>query len=286
MAIDAARALNAELPEISSAWTADDVVLYHLGIGAGSPPLGGELEYTFEKSLKVLPSFAVLPAAKALPVISSIPGLEFDYRLMLHGEQEVAVSRPLPAEAKVVTKPRLAALWDKGKAAVAVFETETVDEAGAVLFVTRFSLFLRGVGGFGGDPGPKREDQRPSRVPDVIVESPTLPQQALLYRLCGDKNPLHADPAVAARAGFDRPILHGLCSYGIVCKAVVDNVLDGDTTRIGGYRARFAGSVYPGEVIVTSMWDEGDRLYVEAATRERATPVLSNTVVSLVDSSR
>lgn len=281
MAIDPALALAADLPESSTAWTADDVILYHLGLGAGSPAAGRELDYTFEKQLKVLPTFAVLPAQRALPMVSRIPGLEFDHKLMLHGEQEIELRRPLPAEAKVVTKPRLAALYDKGKAAVAVFETETVDEADETLFLNRFSLFLRGAGGFGGDPGPKSADIRPERPADVIVEAPTLPQQALLYRLCGDKNPLHADPAVAEAAGFAQPILHGLCSYGVACKAVVDNMLDGDVARVSAYRSRFAGSVYPGETIVVSMWDEDDRIHVEAVTKQRSTPVLGNAVLTL-----
>lgn len=281
MAIDPALALAADLPESSTAWTADDVILYHLGLGAGSPPAGRELDYTFEKQLKVLPTFAVLPAQRALPMVSRIPGLEFDHKFMLHGEQEIELRRPVPAEAKVVTKPRLAAIYDKGKAAVAVLEAETVDETGETLFLNRFSLFLRGAGGFGGDPGPKSADARPERPADVIVEAPTLPQQALLYRLCGDKNPLHADPALAEAAGFTQPILHGLCSYGIACKAVVDNMLDGDVARVSGYRSRFAGSVYPGETMVVSMWNEGDRIHVEAVTKQRSTPVLANAVLTL-----
>jgi acyl dehydratase len=121
----------------------------------------------------------------------------------------------------------------------------------------------------------------PEREPDQVVESPTLPQQALLYRLCGDKNPLHADPEFAKMGGFDTPILHGLCSFGAVCKAVVDKALDGDTTKVTRYQARFAGVVFPGETIVTSLWKEGDKILVNAKTKERDTPVITNSAITI-----
>jgi len=176
---------------------------------------------------------------------------------------------------------RVADLYDKGKAGVIVLEVTTSDESGRVIFVNRFSVFARGEGGFGGDAGPKASNNPPSRKPDARKESATLPQQALLYRLCGDKNPLHADPEFAKLGGFDRPILHGLCSYGIVCKAVVDTALSGDTSRVGRYQARFSGIVFPGETIVTSMWQEGERIVIEARTKERDTPVITNAAITL-----
>src|SRR5512134_282186 len=142
-------------------------------------------------------------------------------------------------------------------------------------------MFLRGEGGFGGERGPDIGNEPPDRKPDLVVESPTLPQQALLYRLCGDKNPLHADPEFAKIGGFDRPILHGLCSFGIVCKAVVDRALGGDVAKVAGYQARFAGVVFPGETLVTSLWREGDRFIVAAKTKERDTPVIANAAVTL-----
>jgi acyl dehydratase len=158
-------------------------------------------------------------------------------------------------------------------------ETDTAD--GTPLFVNRFSLFLRGEGGFGGDPGPRGGEPAPPGAPDLVVESPTLPQQALLYRLLGDKNPLHADPGFAALGGFERPILHGLCSYGIACKAVVDGLLGGDTAAVAGYRVRFAGVVVPGDTVVTSLWRRDDRIYLEASNKERGTPVLTRGMVTL-----
>ena len=214
MAIDPKKALGAQIAGGEGSWNKDQVILYHLGIGAGVPPTDPrELSYTYEKNLKVMPSFGVIPVFGSLGGIATVPGLagEFNFMLLLHGEQDIEVRKPIPTEAKVTTSGRVAGLYDKGKAALCILETETKDASGDVLFVNRFSLFLRGAGGFGGDAGPKAGNEAPSRTPDHVVESPTLPQQALLYRLSGDKNPLHADPDFAKMGGFDKPILHGLC---------------------------------------------------------------------------
>ncbi|MFQ5513787.1 MAG: MaoC/PaaZ C-terminal domain-containing protein [Myxococcota bacterium] len=282
MPIDPDKALGAKLPERTVEWNADQVILYHLGVGAGVPPTDpGELEYTYEKNLKVLPSFAVIPLFSSLGGMSAVPGLSFNPAMLLHGEQEIEVAGPLPVEARAVSTGRVAEIWDKGKAAVVVLEMSTRDESGAELFVNRFTIFLRGEGGFGGEPGPKAGYAPPDREPDRIVESPTLPQQALLYRLSGDKNPLHADPEFAKMGGFEPPILHGLCTYGIVCKAVVDHELDRDPARLAAYRVRFAGVVFPGETIVTSMWREDDRILLQAKTRERGENVISNAFVRI-----
>jgi acyl dehydratase len=166
-------------------------------------------------------------------------------------------------------------VYDKGKAAVVVTETDTRLD-GEALCTNRFTAFIRGEGGFGGEPGPAPGNEPPDREPDLVVESPTLPQQALIYRLSGDRNPLHVDPQMAAMGGFDRPILHGLCTYGIVCKAVVDRAFDGDVGAVGRYQARFAGSVYPGETVVTAIWHEPGGVVLAATTKERGAPVLSN----------
>ena len=282
MAIDPQQARGAQLPAVSATYTPDQVILYHLGIGAGVPPTDpGELAYTYEKNLVVLPSFAVIPAMSSLPGLAQVPGLQFNWAMLLHGEQEVILQRPVPPQATLETSARVAEIYDKAKGALVILEAESRDEAGELLFTNRCSFFVRGEGGFGGDSGPKAGNQPPERAPDAVIESPTLPQQALLYRLCGDKNPLHADPDFAKLAGFDQPIVHGLCSYGIACKAIVDRVLEGDVTRVARYRARFAGVVFPGETIVTSMWKEGSQVVVSAKTKERDTPVISNCAVTL-----
>ena len=282
MPIDPSKALGYEFEPSETAWSQDDVILYHLGVGAGAAATDPkELEYTYEKSLKVLPSFGVIPTFGAMGNLGAVPGLEFNFAMLLHGEQDIEVHQPLPTAAKIVNKGRVAGLYDKGKACLAVLEIDSSDESGQPLFTNRFSLFLRGEGGFGGDSGPKAGNEPPDRAPDGTVESPILPQQALLYRLSGDRNPLHADPEFAKMAGFEKPILHGLCSFGVVCKAVVDAALDGAVEKVARYQARFAGVVYPGETIVTSYWKEGDKVLIQAKTKERDTPVITNAAITI-----
>jgi len=284
MPIDPAKALGAEISGGSFSWDRDRVILYHLGLGAGSPPLdAGELEYTYEKHLKVLPSFGVIPAFGSMGGIGNVPGLEFNFAMLLHGEQDLEIHKAIPVEGTVTSQGKVAGLYDKGKAALVILEMTSKDESGETLFVNRFSLFLRGEGGFGGESGPKAGNQAPDRKPDLVVESPTLPQQALIYRLSGDKNPLHADPEFAKMGGFEKPIIHGLCSYGVVCKAVVDNVLGGDTDKVARYQARFAGVGYPGETYLTSYWKEGNQVIIEAKSKERDAKVISNAAITLRD---
>ncbi|MCP5039494.1 MAG: 3-alpha,7-alpha,12-alpha-trihydroxy-5-beta-cholest-24-enoyl-CoA hydratase [bacterium] len=282
MPIDPKKALGAELGAGTGSWDADDVILYNLGIGAGNPPTDpGELEYSYEKNLKAVPSFAVIPTFGSMAGMGNVPGLEFNFAMLLHGEQEIILHKPIPVAAKVTNKARVAELWDKGKACLCVLEVETEDENGEPLFTNRYSLFLRGEGGFGGESGPKAGNPAPDRSPDGHIEVPTLPQQALLYRLSGDKNPLHADPEFAKMAGFDKPIIHGLCSYGIVCKAIVDNCLDGDTTKVAAYAARFAGVGFPGETYAIDYWKEGDKIFVEASSKERGAKLITNCAVTV-----
>ena len=282
MPIDPSKALGAELGEGTYTYTKDDVILYHLGLGAGVPATDPkELEYTYEKNLKVLPSFGVIPTFGAMGGMGNVEGLSFNFAMLLHGEQDLEVHQPIPPEATITNRGKVAEIWDKGKAALVVLQVDSSDESGQPLFTNRFSLFLRGEGGFGGEPGPKAGNKKPDRDPDGVVEKTLMPQQALIYRLSGDKNPLHADPEFAKMAGFEPPIIHGLCSYGVVCKAIVDNVLDGDTTKVAGWKARFAGVGYPGETYVISYWKEGDKILVEAKSKERDAIIISNAAVTV-----
>ena len=284
MPIDHKLALGHSLGGGEYTWTRDNVILYHLGIGAGVPPTdAGELEYTYEKNLKVLPSYGVIPVFGAVGGMAGVPGIQINFALVLHGEQDIEIHRPIPVRAKIESAGRIAGIYDKGKAALIVIEVETREVGGDKLFTNRFSIFARGEGGFGGDAGPKAGNDAPSRAPDAVVSSPTLPHQALLYRLSGDKNPLHADPDFAKLGGFDKPILHGLCSFGIVCKAVVDELLGGDVKRVARYQVRFAGVVFPGETIETSMWRDGNKILIAAKAKERGAPVISNAAVTLRD---
>lgn len=279
MPIDPEVAVGAELPEIEFSWTSTDVLLYHLALGAGAAPTDpGELRYVLEDRLQVLPTFGVVaPGFRTFePPAVRFPGIDVDLAKVLHGAQSITVHRPIPASGEAIARPRIADVWDKEKAAVIVQEAAIVDSSGVALWTTRSSIFARGEGGFGGDRGPSDPTWVPDRDPDHVIETPTLPQQALLYRLCGDRNPLHADPEFAARAGFPRPILHGLCTWGMVCKAVVDSTMDGEVARVGAFSARFAGVVFPGETLITRVWRDNRRLAITTMTAERAAPVLSN----------
>jgi acyl dehydratase len=189
---------------------------------------------------------------------------------MLHGEQSITLHKPLPVEATVSSVVSIAAIWDKVKAAVVEVETVATDTAdGLPMFTTRSKLFFRGEGGWGGDPGPKATLTMPDRVADEVVHAQTRTDQALLYRLNGDRNPLHSDPTFAATAGFDKPILHGLCTYGITGRLLLHAVCDGDPTRFGGMDARFSSPVMPGERLDVSIWRDGDRTLFRTSVGDR-----------------
>ena len=255
-------ALGAELEPVEFSWVASDVQLYNLALGAGSDPMDSrELRYLTDGTPQVLPTFSSVAAsfhATDAPTVS-FPGIEIELSRVLHASEAVTVPAPLPASGAGRAVTRVTEIWDKGKAAVIFNETTVVDSGGRTLWTVKRSIFARGEGGFGGERGPSTSSETPERAPDFEIDIPVLPQQALLYRLCGDRNPLHSDPEFASAAGFPRPILHGLCTYGMTCKALTDTVLDADATRIASYGARFAGVVYPGETLKASVWQDGDR---------------------------
>ncbi len=282
MPIDAAKALAAEPRSGEISWTRKDVLLYHLGIGAGVPATDpDELRYTLESRLHVLPSFATVAGAGSPGVISglSMPGVDVDLARVLHGGQALTLHRPVPAEGTATATGRIAAVHDKGTAAVLVMRTEVTDAEGP-LWTNDAQIFVRGEGGWGGDRGPSTRPEPPAGEPDRTVERHLREDQALLYRLSGDWNPLHADPEFAKLAGFERPILHGLCTYGVTLKAVVDTLLGGDVSRVRSYATRFAGVVYPGETLRIRMWasEASVRVAVSAVERDDA-PVLVDTTV-------
>lgn len=283
MPIDPAKALAAEPLTSEFSWDADAVILYHLGLGAAmeAPTDPAELAYVYENGLKVLPSFGVIPPFSALFGVNQIDGVDINLMMVLHGEQELEVHAPIPTTATVRNTARIVEVQDKGKAAVVVLEVDSTLPDGTILFTNRSMIFARGEGGFGGDPGRSASIEPPDREPDAELRSPTMPHQALIYRLSGDKNPLHADPQFAQMAGFDTPILHGLATYGAVLKAVVDGMLDGDVSAVTSYRVRFAGVVYPGETIVTRAWRTDEGIVLTASTAERGEPVLTNAVVGV-----
>lgn len=275
MPIDLDKALGAELEPIEFSWTSSDIQLYHLGLGAGADPMDArELRYLVDDTPQVLPTFGNVAASFHMTEAPKVqfPGIDIELSKVLHASEAVSVPGPIPTSGTAKSVQRFTEIWDKGKAAVIVSESTVTDESGKVLWTTKRSIFARGEGGFGGERGPATSAELPNRAPDIEISLPTLPQQALLYRLCGDRNPLHSDPAFAAAAGFERPILHGLCTYGIGCKAIVDNLLDGDVSQVASYGARFAGVVIPGETLQANIWKEDGKFIgvLTAPSRDNA----------------
>jgi acyl dehydratase len=275
MPIDVDVALAAELKPLEFSWESSDIQLYHLGLGAGKDPMDPrELRYLIDETPQVLPTFGNVAASFHMtkPPTVQFPGIDIELSKVLHASERIEVPGPLPASGSATAVTRFTDIWDKGKAAVIWSETTATAPDGTVLWTQRRSIFARGEGGFGGERGPASSDGAPDRAADLEVDVPILPQQALLYRLCGDRNPLHSDPEFAAAAGFPQPILHGLCTYGMTCKAIVDALLDGDATAVSAYGARFAGVAYPGETLKVGIWKEDNRFLasVTAPARDNA----------------
>jgi acyl dehydratase len=245
-------------PQLRS-WDSTDALLYAVGVGAGLGDPLDELEFTTENcagvTQQVLPTFAVLLAqARAGRSLG-----DFDRALLVHAEQAFELHRPVPVAGTVRTTSTVTGIYDKGSGALVVTENVAVDAtSGAPLVTTRAGTFIRGEGGFGGPRGPGAPWERPDRAPDHQVVRETRPEQALLYRLSGDRNPLHVDPKFAARGGFARPILHGLCTYGVTGRALLRAVCDGDPARFRSMSGRFSRPVLPGEPLTVSIWLAGD----------------------------
>jgi acyl dehydratase len=236
-------------------WTSTDALLYAVGVGAGLGDPLHELEFTTENSegvtQQVLPTYAVLIAQAR---VGRKLG-DFDPALLVHAEQGFELHRPLPVQGTVRTVATVTGIYDKGSGALVASENVAMDAAtGDKLVTSRSSVFIRGEGGFGGDRGPGDGWRRPEREPDHRVLQPTRPEQALLYRLSGDRNPLHADPKFAARGGFSRPILHGLCTYGVTGRALLHAVCGSDPARFRSMAGRFSRPVLPGDTLVVSIW--------------------------------
>ena len=291
MPIDPSVAVGAELPDREFAWDPSDVLLYHLGIGAGTAPgdnlSPGALRYTLDgPALQVLPSFGVVAPTfhETNPPPLDLPGCDINLAQVVHGSQSVTVHGPIPTFGTATLRTRVTDVWDKGRAAVIWQEGTAIDPGGEELWSVRSSIFVRGEGGWGGERGSSDRVVLPERSPDTDTTYDVSPQQALLYRLCGDRNPLHADPDFAKAAGFPAPILHGLCSYGIVLRLLTDELLGGDATRVGGFTGRFAGVVFPGETIRVRGWQEDGRILASATIAGKGerdgAPVLADCVLT------
>jgi acyl dehydratase len=259
------------------AWDDRDTMLYALGIGMGSDPMDlRELPFVYESGLKAVPTMATIVAWGAGAPIGSM----INFLMVVHGEQKIELHRPMPTEAEIIADGRIIGAYDKGKDKGAVIVSETVlthAKTGEKLATLTSSTFARGDGGFGGPAdGAETPHEVPRRDPDITVDISTRPDQALIYRLSGDRNPLHSDPAIAAMAGFPRPILHGLCTYGITCRAVLQTYADYDPTRIKSHQVRFSSPVFPGETVSVDMWRDGDVISFEARVKARGVTVIKN----------
>lgn len=280
MPIDPSVAVGADLGTTEFSWTESDVLLYHLALGAT------DLSYTLESAgLQVLPSFGVVAPTFHMsdPPPLDLPGCDINLAQVVHGSQAIRVTGPLPTAGTARVSTRISEIWDKGKAAVIWQEGVARSLDGEELWTTRSSIFVKGEGGWGGDRGTAEPVVLPEREPDADTTYDVWPQQALLYRLCGDRNPLHADPDFAKAAGFPAPILHGLCSYGIVLRTLTEQLLGGDATRVAGFGVKFAGVVFPGETIRVRGWREDGRILGSAtvAGGERdGAPVLGDVVLT------
>jgi acyl dehydratase len=282
MPIDPDHLLNFPIPEVRQRIAALDTILYALSVGMGQDPLDTrQLDYVDQhRQLKALPSMAVVLGYPGFWLGDPATGV--DAVRLVHGEQSVELLSPLPVEGEIVGKTKVTGLIDKGagKGALLFSEKRLTDAAtGKLLAVTRSTTFLRGDGGFGGpagfasSPPPAPPHPVPDTTPDLVVDLPTRPEQALLYRLNGDDNPLHADPVLAAKAGFPRPILHGLCTYGVVCHAVLRGLAGYDAAKLRRLDMRFTAPVYPGETIRTELWRGGQ---FRARVVERDVVVINN----------
>jgi acyl dehydratase len=238
-------------------WTSKDALLYAVGIGAGAADLPFSTENTSGVDQVVFPTFAVVAGSgTASPGKSAMGEIgTFNWAMLVHGSQAITLHRPIPVEAQATTQDKVVAMYDKGKAAVVVTENEVKTADGQPLWTTRSSVFIRGEGGWGGDRGPSGpQNEPPATAPDHEVTLQTSPDQAFVYRLSGDRNPLHTDPSFAALGGFDRPILHGLCTYGFTGRALLKSLCDDDVTRFRHVEGRFSSPVMPGDALTVRIW--------------------------------
>lgn len=279
MALDYDRLRNWTFADVEHAYGTTDTILYALGVGLGADPLDArQLRFVYEEDLLALPTMAVVLGAPGFWLKEQDTGV--DWVRVLHGEQGLVLHRPLPPEGTAIGRTRVTGILDKGadKGALIYTEKVLIDKAsGETVATTTSTTFARGDGGFGGPTGPSpRPHPIPERSPDLACDLPTVPQAALIYRLSGDRNPLHADPEVARSAGFKAPILHGLCTLGAAGHALLKSCCDYDPARFRSLKLRFSAPVYPGETIRTEMWRDGAIVSFRSRALERDAVVLDN----------
>ncbi len=270
--------MNLEIPAKQFSFSQRDTMLYALGVGFARDPVDeSELHFTFEKQLKAVPTMAAIIGWDR----SWIPLTNLNWTMVVHGEEHLKIFRPLPSSGDFAITSRVVDLIDKGKDKGAILQIETTAlNNNEPVFSRISSFFARGDGGFANASQSARPIAKmmvaPDRTPDAMIDSPTAPNSALIYRLSGDRNPLHSDPIIAQAAGFSRPILHGLCSYGHACRAVLKIFCDYDVSRISSFDVRFSAPVYPGETLQIGLWRQKNEIFFEASVKERKVQVLKN----------
>jgi acyl dehydratase len=280
---DAEEALKRQPETVPGGYTDRDSLLYAVAIGMARDPLDAkELEYVCETvGDRVVPTAGTVlaRARRAAPGAMGSLLSKMNFALMLHGEQRLVVHQPIPRAAELQIRERITGFYDKGagKGCLVTFETEVETDTGAPLYTNSSTAFFRGDGGFGGSPdGAPVPHPLPERAPDAVCDMPGRADQAMVYALCGDRNPLHRDPSFAKKAGFPKPILHGLCSYGIACHAVLKTMLDYDHTAIAGFDVRFSAPVFPGETQRVEMWRDGKVISFRVRIPERDVVSINN----------
>ena len=261
MAFEYEKIKNWPIPEGYQEYSANDCILYALAVGAGAGDPAADLDLIYEKKLKVLPTMAVTMASQGTMWVAD-PATGIDLSKLLHGEQYLTIHKPFPVSAKVKSRSYVEEIYDKGveKGSVMMLAREISDaDSGEHLATCTSAVFLRGNGGCGGpSTGQPKPQAIPEREPDFVIDAISREEQAALYRLTGDTNPLHIDPKFAAMGGFPKPILHGLCTYGFAARAVISAVCNGDPARLRKFNLRFANPVFPGETLRTQIWKESD----------------------------
>jgi acyl dehydratase len=255
-----------------------DLIIYALGIGFGKE----NLEYVYEgaKDFKAFPTYGVILPSNA--GAEAFLSTKANFAMVVHGEQGLQIHNPLPKGGAVQTAATLEGVYDKGSGALIVMRFDTREKGGAPVCTNWVSAFVRGAGGFGGPAQPKKEiPPTPPKNPDFILEAQTEVNQAALYRMSGDRNPLHIDPGVAKMVGFPEPILHGLCTYGVVCRRFVQEVLKGDSGKVKSYSARFSSPVFPGEKLQVKVWQEKPNLCLLEVFNGKGDAVIRNGVIEI-----